>query len=118
MLLEVDTEFEPIKVNEDKSKSMLFKACRLAKTLKSLEMEMGEKWTMVSEVWVEILCYAASHCGLDSTRSAAPARWGELLTHVWLVMSHLGDTQQFQILEGESVPKTVPMVARESEFIY
>ena len=62
-MLEVDTKLEPIKVKGDKSKSVLFEACRLAKILKSLEMEAGEKWKMVSEVWVEMLCYAASHCG-------------------------------------------------------
>ncbi|KAL6335359.1 hypothetical protein AAG906_029602 [Vitis piasezkii] len=65
LLLGVDTEVEPKDVKGDKSKSVLFEACRLTKTLKSLEMEMGveEKWKMVSEVWVEMLCYAASHCG-------------------------------------------------------
>ena len=63
LLLEVDMELEPIKVKGDKNKSVLFEAYRLAKTLKSLEMEMAERWKMVSEAWVEMLCYAASHYG-------------------------------------------------------
>ncbi|RVW52197.1 hypothetical protein CK203_077800 [Vitis vinifera] len=63
LLLEVNTEVEPRDVKGDKSKSVLFEACNLGKALKSLEMEMGEKWKMVSQVWVEALCYAASHCG-------------------------------------------------------
>ncbi|WJZ94274.1 hypothetical protein VitviT2T_013148 [Vitis vinifera] len=101
LLLEVDTEVEPIKVKGDKSKSVLFEACGLAKKLKSLEMEMGEKWKMVSEVWVEMLCYAASHCGWIQ-HGQQLRRGGELLTHVCLLMSHLGLSEQFQILEGEN----------------
>ncbi|CBI35872.3 unnamed protein product, partial [Vitis vinifera] len=120
LLLGVDTEVEPKDVKGDKSKSVLFEACRLAKALKSLEMEMGveEKWMMVSEVWVEMLCYAASHCGWIQ-HGQELRRGGELLTHVCLLMSHLGLSEQFQILEGENVPKMVPktvsMVARESD---
>eukprot|EP00261_Vitis_vinifera_P036350 XP_019077593.1 PREDICTED: uncharacterized protein LOC109123126 [Vitis vinifera] len=105
LLLEVD--LDPKMVKGDKSKSVLFEACRLAKTLKSLEMEMGEKWKMVSEVWVEMLCYAASHCGWIQ-HGQQLRRGGELLTHVCLLMSHLGLSEQFQILEGENVPKIVP----------
>ena len=119
LLLGVDTEVVPKDVKGDKSKSVLFEACRLAKALKSLEMEMGveEKWMMVSEVWVE-MCYAASHCGWIQ-HGQELRRGGELLTHVYLLMSHLGLSEQFQILEGENVPKMVPktvsMVARESD---
>ena len=107
LLLEVDTEVEPKEVKGDKSKSVLFEACRLAKELKSLNMEMGEKWMMVSHVWVEMLCHAASHCGWIQ-HGQQLRRGGELLTHVCLLMSHLGLTEQFQILEGENIPKTIP----------
>ncbi|XP_034680008.1 uncharacterized protein LOC117910061 [Vitis riparia] len=112
LLLEVDTEVEPKEVKGDKSKSVLFEACRLAKELKSLYMEMGEKWKMVSEVWVEMLCYAASHCGWIQ-HGQQLRRGGELLTHVCLLMSHLGLSEQFQILEGETLwtppPMSVPL---------
>ncbi|XP_034680703.1 uncharacterized protein LOC117910698 [Vitis riparia] len=72
LLLEVDTQVEPEEGKGDKSKSVLFEACRLAKELKSLNMEMGEKWMMVSHVWVEMLCYAASQdlcypCDVDKS---------------------------------------------------
>ncbi|CBI35870.3 unnamed protein product, partial [Vitis vinifera] len=107
LLLEVDTEVQPKEVKGDKSKSVLFEACRLAKELKSLNMEMGEKWMMVSHVWVEMLCHAASHCGWIQ-HGQQLGRGGELLTHVSLLMSHLGLTEQFQILEGENIPKTIP----------
>ena len=68
---------------------------------------MGEKWMMVSHVWVEMLCHAASHCGWIQ-HGQQLRRGGELLTHVCLLMSHLGLTEQFQILEGENIPKTIP----------
>ncbi|XP_034680007.1 uncharacterized protein LOC117910059 [Vitis riparia] len=103
LLLEVDTEVHPEEVKGDKSKSVLFEACSLAKTLKSLEMEMGEKWKMVSEVWVEMLCYAASHCGWIQ-HGQQLRRGGELLTHVCLLMSHFGLSEQFQ----KNPPSYVP----------
>lgn len=64
MLLEVNTDVEPIKVKGDRSKSVLFNANKLAKQLQ----EMGEEknwelvWEFVCDVWIEILGYAASHC--------------------------------------------------------
>ena len=99
LLLEVDTEVEPRDAKEDKSKSVLFEACRLAKMLESLEKDAaGEKWEMISSVWGEMLCYAASHCGWIQHRQLLHhrqqlRRGGELLTHVCLLMSHLGLTE-------------------------
>ena len=107
LLLEVETKIEPSQVKGDKSKSVLFEACRLVRKLKSLEMELEEKWEMISRVWVEMLCYAASHCGW-AQHAQQLRRGGELLTHVCLLMSHLGLSEQFQILEGEIVPKAIP----------
>ena len=102
LLLEVNTPFHPKELKGDKSKSVLFEACRLAKALNSLELEsVEEKWKMVSGVWVEMLCYAASHCGWIQ-HGQQLRRGGELLTHVCLLMSHLGLSEQFQILEGEN----------------
>uniref|UniRef100_F6HXW6 CCHC-type domain-containing protein n=1 Tax=Vitis vinifera TaxID=29760 RepID=F6HXW6_VITVI len=90
---------EPRDAKEDKSKSVLFEACRLAKMLESLEIDAaGEKWEMISGVWMEMLCYAASHCGWIQHRQLLHhrqqlRRGGELLTHVCLLMSHLGLTE-------------------------
>ena len=72
LLLEVETEIEPSEVKGDKSKSVLFEACKLAKMLKSADMELGEKWEMISRVWMEMLCYAASHCGWALPSYVAP----------------------------------------------
>ena len=82
---------------------MLFDACRLAKDLQSLEAELHwdkvKKWEFASHVRVEMLSYAASQC--QSSQHAQQLRQGgELLTHVWLLMAHLGITEQFQISKG------------------
>ncbi|KAL4650420.1 hypothetical protein ACB092_01G086700 [Castanea dentata] len=106
MLLEVNTDVEPIKVKGDRSKSVLFYANKLAKQLQ----EMGEEknwelvWEFVCDVWIEILGYAASHCrGYYHAQQLTEG--GELLTHVWLLMAHLGITEQFQINRGHARAK-------------
>lgn len=99
ILLEVSTEIPPSKVKGDRSKSVLFEGCRLAKSLQCLEVE--KKWELVSDVWVEMLCYAASKCRWNHHAQQLP-RGGELVTHVWLLMAHLGITEQFQISKGHA----------------
>jgi hypothetical protein len=103
MILRVNTDIPPSEVKGDRSKSVLFDACRLAKSLQSLEKEENwskeRKWKMISNVWVEMLCHAASQCrGLNHAKQLSQG--GELLTHVWLLMAHLGITEQFQISKG------------------
>jgi hypothetical protein len=103
MILRVNTNISPSEVKGDRSKSVLFDACRLAKSLQSLETEehwsKERKWKMISDVWVEMLCHAASQCrGLNHAKQLSQG--GEWLTHVWLLMAHLGITEQFQISKG------------------
>ena len=100
-LLEVNTEVPPLQVEGDKSKSMLFEACRLAKSLQSLEITEKEKWEMMCDVWVEMLCYAASQCGWNQ-HAKQLRRGGELLTHVWLLMAHFGISEHFKISQGHA----------------
>lgn len=81
---------------------MLFDACRIATELRSKYSE--QKWLIISGVWVEILAYAACHC--RGTEHAKQLRkGGEFLTHVWLLMAHLGITEQFQISQGHARAK-------------
>jgi len=83
MILRVNTSIPPSEVKGDRSKSVLFDACR----------------EMISHVWVEMLCHAASQCrGLHHAKQLSQG--GELLTHVWLLMADLGITEQFQISKG------------------
>ncbi|PON88927.1 hypothetical protein TorRG33x02_153100 [Trema orientale] len=109
-LLKVSTEVLPSEVKGDRSKSVLFDACGLAKALRSLETEQNwhreKKWELMSHVWVEILCYAASQCQRNQ-HAQQLRRGGELLTHVWLLMAHLGITKQFQIADGHARTKLI-----------
>ncbi|XP_041017737.1 uncharacterized protein LOC121259962 [Juglans microcarpa x Juglans regia] len=102
MLLEVSTEVLPTKVKGDRSKSVLFNGCRLAREL--LEMDREKKWEFVCDVWIEMLGYSASQCR-GYYHAQQLMKGGELLTHVWLLMAHLGITQQFQINRGHARAK-------------
>jgi hypothetical protein len=75
--------------------SMLHDACKLAKELQSLENNWTneKKWRMISQIWVEMLTYAASNCGWKE-HAQALTRGGELLTRVCLLMAHLGLSEQ------------------------
>ncbi|KAJ6921680.1 hypothetical protein NC652_015572 [Populus alba x Populus x berolinensis] len=82
---------------QGEEKSALLDGCMLAMSLQSLETLDGwpneKKWEMISEVWVEMLMYAASH-SVWKEHADALARGGELLTHVCLLMAHLGLSKQ------------------------
>lgn len=92
-ILKVDTSFPPRDVKGDKTKSVLFDASVLAKELQ--ELEVGKKWKLVSQVWVELLSYAAFHCG-PRTHAQQVSEGGELITFVWLLMAHFGLVEQFE----------------------
>ncbi|XP_020422566.1 uncharacterized protein LOC18774141 [Prunus persica] len=103
VLLEVNTDVDPESVIGDRSKTVLFTGCRLAKQLQSLETKEGwgneEKWEMIAKVWIEMLCYAASQCGWNE-HAQHLRKGGELLTHVCLLMANFGLSEQFQIRVG------------------
>ncbi|XP_045791584.1 uncharacterized protein LOC123886296 [Trifolium pratense] len=94
----------PSTVKGDRSKSVLFDACRLAKNVREMrnddeEWETKKMWKFITQVWVEMLAYAASNC--KALYHAQHLRHGgELLTHVWLLMAHLGITDKLQISKG------------------
>ncbi|KAK3187825.1 hypothetical protein Dsin_027386 [Dipteronia sinensis] len=102
MLLKVKTHVPPIKVKGDRSKSVLFDACRLASALNKISDK--KKWEMIRDVWLEMLTYAACQ-SRGSQHARHLRRGGELLTHVWLLMSHFGLTEQFQISQGHARAK-------------
>ncbi|WOG94121.1 hypothetical protein DCAR_0313414 [Daucus carota subsp. sativus] len=109
-LLQVEIIIPPHEVKGDRSKSVLFDACKLAKLLQSLECgelwEKQQKWEMMSHMWIEMLSYAACHCTWKD-HAQQIRRGGELITHVWLLMAHLGLTEQFQITHGHARTKLV-----------
>lgn len=101
-ILEVNTRVSPAQVKGDRSKSVLFDACKLAKSLRKEET----KWEIMSTVWVEMLAYAATRCG-GSHHARQLRKGGEMLSHVWLLMAHLGITEQFQISQGHARAKLI-----------
>ncbi|KAJ6875995.1 hypothetical protein NC652_035382 [Populus alba x Populus x berolinensis] len=92
-------------------KSVLRGVHVLARQLLSLGPE--KRWWMINEVWVEMVAYAAAHCPWKE-HTHQLRRGGELLTHVFLLMLHLGLSEQYEFnefkdsfsdLKGVSIPK-------------
>ncbi|KAI8001709.1 hypothetical protein LOK49_LG09G00544 [Camellia lanceoleosa] len=102
-ILQVDTSVNPAILKGNRSKSVLFEACVLAKDLEKLE---NGKWMIIGKVWVEMLSYAASHCR-GYTHAQQLSKGGELLTLVWLLMVHFGLGEQFQINEVHASAKLI-----------
>lgn len=73
--------------------SQLFKGCVFGKKLQSLVSENRwdpeEKWEFISEVWMDMMTYAAGYCSLQQHADQL-RRGGELLTLVSLLMAHFG----------------------------
>ncbi|KAH7662154.1 Histone-lysine N-methyltransferase protein [Dioscorea alata] len=102
-LLKVSTEYSPIAVKGDRSKSVLFDACRLAKELMKIE-EKKTRWEVISLVLVEMLCFAATKCR-GNFHAKQLSNGGELLTHVWILMAHMGIGEQYRIEAGHARAK-------------
>ncbi|XVF14995.1 hypothetical protein REPUB_Repub09cG0110500 [Reevesia pubescens] len=64
-------------------------AVKLQQFPREMRWDHDEKWEMISEVWMEMLTYAASHCSWKE-HTQQLRHGGELLTHIALVMAHLG----------------------------
>ncbi|KAH7546099.1 hypothetical protein FEM48_Zijuj01G0164700 [Ziziphus jujuba var. spinosa] len=50
----------------------------------------GDTWEVIFSVWVEMLCFAATHCRADN-HAEQLRRGGEIVTHVWLMLLHQTD---------------------------
>ncbi|XP_065867385.1 uncharacterized protein [Euphorbia lathyris] len=88
-----------VKGREDRNDQSVFgEGCRLAGCLLMLrpyEAWEKEKWEMIRDVWVEMVCYAAIHCSFNE-HAKQLRQGGEFLTHVCLLMTHLGISERFQ----------------------
>ncbi|KAK1296206.1 hypothetical protein QJS10_CPB15g01333 [Acorus calamus] len=104
-LMTVKTEIAPKEVKGDRSKSVLFDACRLAKELLKEDMK-AKKWKIMNAVWTEMLCYAAGHCR-GYYHAQRLSKGGELLTFVWFLMAHFGIGQQYRIEAGHARAKLI-----------
>ncbi|WCJ41318.1 hypothetical protein M5689_022197 [Euphorbia peplus] len=88
----------PYERDDEMDQSVFDEGCRLARCLLMLrpyEAWEKEKWGMIREVWVEMVCYTAINCSF-SEHAKQLRQGGELLTHVCLLMTHLGISERFQ----------------------
>ncbi|KAF7847869.1 hypothetical protein BT93_L2499 [Corymbia citriodora subsp. variegata] len=104
LLLQVGTQLPATKIRGGKSRSVLFNACRLAFQLNEPENNFSNKWELISKVWAKFLINAACQSkGYEHSESLS--RGGELLSHVWLLMGHLGIADPVQIAEPQCITK-------------
>ncbi|KAD3336528.1 hypothetical protein R6Q59_028670 [Mikania micrantha] len=103
-LLKVKAEVEQVAIKGGKSKSLLFDSCKLAKKLVDIQIKEAnlDKWDVINKLWMELLCYAASH-SRASVKAAQISRGGELITIVWLLMTHFGLGNQFEINKDQEI---------------
>ncbi|KAF8011172.1 hypothetical protein BT93_J1710 [Corymbia citriodora subsp. variegata] len=107
LLLQVGTQLPSEKVRGGKSRSMLFDACHLASQLNKIEQEdFGKKWELIGRVWAKFLIRAACQ-SKGNKHSERLSRGGELISHVWLLMAHLGATELVQTSEAQCVTKLI-----------
>ena len=95
-----------------KSNFLIVNVCKLALAIKiplkgnsvnktnedqeSKTKKRKEHWDMITNVWLEMLGHVANLCE-GPNHAHQLSKEGELLTHVWLLMAHLGLTDHFQI---------------------
>lgn len=64
-------------------------AFELADALMHVGMDAQATWRIIQGVWVEMLCFSAGRCrGYLQAKSLG--KGGEYLSHVWLLLSHMG----------------------------
>ncbi|XBH61308.1 hypothetical protein VPH35_115776 [Triticum aestivum] len=67
---------------------LLPRACQVAQELIDISGE-AKRWDLIAAVWLEMLYYVAPRCG-GAFHSEHLATGGEFITHVLLLMQHLG----------------------------
>jgi hypothetical protein len=95
----------PRDVKGDRSKSVLFDACRLAEALRGVESP-ERRWRIISGVWAEMLCYSAGKCR-GNFHAKQLSQGGEVLTMVWLLMAHMGMGEQYRVESGHARAKLI-----------
>ncbi|KAJ3704963.1 hypothetical protein LUZ61_008668 [Rhynchospora tenuis] len=94
------TQPEVIQVQSEGHPTLVW-AGVLVEQLKEFANQTSEEpqWEVIRDVWMEILTYAAWHCG-RTEHARSVSKGGELLTHYWLFMAHFGiieDSRVFMV---------------------
>ncbi|XVE93963.1 hypothetical protein REPUB_Repub01dG0239500 [Reevesia pubescens] len=87
----------------EKNMDVLEKGHLLGKKLQDLvcrELDHEDKWEMISKVWMGMMMKAAIHCSWNE-HAQQLRHGGELLTHVSLLMAHLGLSTKIRIFQQE-----------------
>ncbi|KAG0468291.1 hypothetical protein HPP92_017619 [Vanilla planifolia] len=105
MLLMAYADVESERIKGDRSKSVLWDGCVLARRL--MELAEEKRWAVMWRAWVEMLCFAALSCGgyyhADRLREG-----GELVTFVCFLMLQLGRGDHYKIHRGDVVARVGP----------
>ncbi|KAB2081436.1 hypothetical protein ES319_A05G132200v1 [Gossypium barbadense] len=99
-------------------KSAFFEGCQIAVQLQTLlgqfRWDHEDKWKLIAEVWLDMLTYVAAQCSWKE--HARQLQQGEeLLTHVALLMAHLGLSKRIQMVP---LPKKLQEVKYEPTFYW
>ncbi|KAK3410427.1 hypothetical protein EUGRSUZ_J02421, partial [Eucalyptus grandis] len=107
LLLHVGTQLPAEKIRSAKSRSVLFDGCHLTSQLNEIESkDFGRKWHVIGKVWAKFLIYAACKSkGYEHCKNLNNG--GELISHVWLLMAHLGVAELVQTSEGQCITKLI-----------
>ncbi|KAL3720500.1 hypothetical protein ACJRO7_005336 [Eucalyptus globulus] len=107
LLLQVGTQLPAMKIRGGRSRAVLFDACHLASQLNKIESEdFSRKWKLIGKVWAKFLIYAACQSkGYEHSESLS--RGGELISHVWLLMAHLGVAELVQTSRAQCITKMI-----------
>ncbi|MBA0745383.1 hypothetical protein Gogos_007960 [Gossypium gossypioides] len=99
-------------------KSAFFEGCQIAVQLQTLlgqfRWDHEDKWKLIAEVWLDMLTYVAAQCSWKE--HARQLQQGEeLLTHVALLMAHLGLSKKIQMVP---LPRRLQEVEYEPTFYW
>ncbi|KAK8308247.1 hypothetical protein V6Z11_D02G044600 [Gossypium hirsutum] len=97
-------------------KSAFFEGCQIAEQLQSLvsmfQWDNQDKWKLIADLWLNMLTYAAAQCSWKE--HARQLQHGEeFITHVALLMAHLGLSTKIQMVP---LPKMLEEVDFEPTF--
>ncbi|KAK9274628.1 hypothetical protein L1049_021879 [Liquidambar formosana] len=90
------------------AESALAHACDLARRLEACP----DKWNIISDEWIEMLCYAANHCKVEHHMEEL-RRGGEFLTHVRLLLFNVAHKQKStkRAIQGEILIPVTTLVS-------